>query len=162
MTAIVPSFILKRSRAKKHLDDLKIEITKWSDTHPYKVSTMHYRKRDVHHLRFTSSPPPEIGILPADCVYNLRSGLDHLMSALVPAAKRSSVYFPVYFAGVWDDPIPGEDENRAKERGRWKSDTDKRRTEVVAILKKLQPAEGAREDGDPAVNTFLFLNRVSN
>jgi hypothetical protein len=83
------------------------------------------------------------------------------MSALVPAAKRSSVYFPIYFDGVWDDPLPGEDRERTKERGRWKSDTDKVRPEAVAVLKKLQPAEGARDDGDPAINSFLFLNRVS-
>lgn len=159
--SIVPSYILKANRAEHHLHDLKVAIGKWADTHPYEVRTTHYRNRDAHHLRFTGSVPPEIGMIAADFVYNIRSGLDHLMASLVPATKRSKVYFPIYFQGVWEDPVPGEDEKRAKERIRWKSDTVKVRPEAVAILKSLQPPEDTREVPDTA-HAFGVINKLSN
>jgi hypothetical protein len=158
MAGLVPSYILKGNRAEKHLHHLKVKIGKWADTHPYEVRTTHYRKRDVQHLRFTSSPPPEIGTIAADFVYNIRSGLDHLMGALVPASERDSVYFPIYFVGVWEDPIPGEDAERTKARGRWKSDTAKVRPEAVAILKALQPPE----DTSQTINTLRAINLIAN
>jgi hypothetical protein len=158
MAGLVPSYILKGNRAEKHLQDLKIEIGKWADTHPYEVSTTHYRKRDVQHLRFTSAPPPEVGAIAADFVYNIRSGLDHLMGALVPSSQRDSVYFPIYFVGVWEGPIPGEDAERTKARGRWKSDSAKVRPEAVTILKALQPPE----DTSKTINTLRAINFISN
>ena len=158
MADIVPSFILKADRAEKHLGHLKVKIDEWASTHPYEVRTTLYRKRKAYHLRFTSNPPPEVSLIAADFVYNLRSGLDHLMSALVPSSRRDSVYFPIYFEGVWEDPVPGEDEEVTKARGRWKSDTTKVRPEAVTILKALQP----KAAGEGVVNTFRVLNVLSN
>jgi hypothetical protein len=157
VVSLIPSFILKGERAEKHLRDLKAEIAKWSDTHPYEVRATHYGKRDVYHLRFTAAPPPEIGMIAADFVYNIRSGLDHLQGALVPSRRRDKVYFPIYFYGVWEDAVPGEDAERTKDRGRWKSDTEKVRPEAVAILKALQPLEAAGQ-----LNTFRVINILSN
>ena len=161
MAELVPSYILKADRAEKHLHDLKVTIAQWADTHPYAVSLSADGKRDSCHLRFTSSPPLELGTMAADFVYNLRSGLDHLMAALVPSAQRRSVYFPIYFEGVWDDPPEGEDEQRTKDRGRWRSDTAKVRPEAIAILKSLQPPKGAPRPGK-GVHALLLLNRISN
>ena len=157
---IVPSYILKAERAEKHLQDLKAVLSRWADTHPYEVSTTHYRKRDERRLHFTASPPREAALIAADFIYNLRSGLDHLMGALVPSSERRSVMFPIYFAGVWEDPIPGEDAERTKDRGRWKSDTAKVRPEAVAILKSLQPPAYTLKDG--LVNAFRVINLLSN
>jgi hypothetical protein len=154
---LVPSFILKADRAEKHLGDLRGEIAQWADTHPYEVCTRYEGKRKVRYLHFTAQPSPEVSVIAADFVYNLRSGLDHLMAALVPSDQRDSVYFPVYFQGVWEDPIPGETEERGKERGRWRSHTSKVRPEAVTILKSLQPRERG-ENGNP----FVILKRLSN
>jgi len=160
VASLVPSYIVKADRAEKHLQDLRAAINAWANTHPYEVRTTHYRKRNAYHLRFTSSPPPEISAIAADVAYNLRSGLDHLMAALVPAAERSGVYFPIYFQGVWEDLVPGEDKERTKERGRWNSDTTKVRPEALAILKSLQPPEYGRKRVQ--INTFRALNLISN
>lgn len=160
MIDIVPSFLLKADRAEKHLHDLKLEIQTWADTHPYDV-TPPAKGDDFHRVRFTSSPPPTVGIIAADFVYNLRSGLDHLMAALVPASKRSSVMFPIYFQGVWNDPVAGEKESRTKARGRWKSDTEKARPEAVTILQSLQPP-ATLADNDPEIHSLYLLNRLSN
>jgi hypothetical protein len=138
-----------------------VAITAWADTHPYEVRTTHYRNRDAYHLRFAPGVPPEIAAIAADAAYNLRSGLDHLMGALVPSTQRDSVYFPIYFQGVWEDASPGENEERTKARGRWKSDTSKLRSEVVAILKGLQPTEN-RGQQPRLINTFKGLNLIAN
>ncbi len=161
MSELVPSYILKADRAEKHLHDLKVTIAQWADTHPYEVRRGFNGKRDSHHLWFTSSPPVELGPMAADFVYNLRSGLDHLMAGLVPSAQRHSVYFPIYFEGVWEEPLAGEDEQRTKERGRWRSDTANVRPEAVAILKSLQPPRGTGRPGE-GVHALLLLNRISN
>jgi hypothetical protein len=159
--SLIPSYILKAGRAEKHLHDLKLAIAKWADTHPYEVRTTRYRKRDAHHLRFTSSPPPEISVIAADIAYNLQSGLDHLMAALVPAADRDSVYFPIYFQGAWEDPLPGEDVERTKARRRWKSNTAKVRPDAVAILKSLQPPDDGGKGGQ-TINTFRAIHLIAN
>jgi len=161
VSELVPSYILKADRAEKHLHDLKVTIAQWADSHPYEASRGFNGKHDSRHLRFTSSPPLELGTMAADFVYNLRSGLDHLMADLVPSAQRRSVYFPIYFEGVWEEPLAGEDQQRTKERGRWRSDTAKVRPEAVAILKSLQPPRGAGQPGE-GVHALLLLNRISN
>lgn len=157
MAELVPSYILKANRAEQHLHNLKVGITGWANTHPYEAVPGRQGKRKSYHLRFTSRPPQEIGVIAADFVYNVRSGLDHLMAALVPSTERSKVYFPIYFEGVWEDPLKGEDKERLKDRGRWNSDTEKVRPEAIAILKSLQPKETAGQ-----INSFLLVNRVSN
>ncbi len=161
MSELVPSYILKADRAEKHLHDLKVTIGQWAETHPYEVRRGFKGKRDARYLRFTSSPPLELGTMAADFIYNLRSGLDHLMADLVPSAQRCSVYFPIYFQGVWEDPVTGENERCTKQRGRWRSDTANLRPEAAAILKSLQPPEGARQR-DEGVHALLLLNRISN
>ncbi len=154
MVELVPSYILKADRAEKHLGDLKFAIAAWANTHPYEMRPGREGKMQLH---FTAGPPQQIGIIAADFVYNIRSGLDHLMAALVPSAQRSEVYFPIYFEGVWDDPVPGEDQKRTKERRRWNAHTEKVRPEAVAILKSLQPKETTGQ-----FNSLLLASRVSN
>lgn len=159
--SLVPSWYLKGHRAEKHLHDLKCEIRRWADTHPYERVTHVESGKEVQQLHFTSSPPSDVGMIAADFVYNLRSGLDHLMAALVPPNQRDDVYFPSSFQGVWGPDVPGEDAERTQARKRWRTYTKKMRPGAVTILQSLQPAEDARKDTDPTLNSFLFLNKVS-
>jgi hypothetical protein len=126
MPAIVPSYIAKISRAKKHLVELHEAIDEYAASSPYTVShgVEGKKQKIIHRLVFTAQPEnTEIPIIAADVIYNLRSALDHLMSCLVPNKQRSSVIFPVMFQGVWDAPAPGENAERTKLRERWASDT---------------------------------------
>ncbi len=164
MEPIEASFLSKLRRAEKHVQELEVEIAKYGDRRPYSMSPVLKGKKHTGKWKLQFSERPEntdIGIVAADVVYNLRSGLDHLACALNPPTKRRHVYFPIYFPGVWEEPVPGENEERAKARGRWKTDTETMRPEAVAILKKLQP----REDGgknDPTVSFLKALNVLSN
>ncbi len=160
---IVPSYIAKVARAKKHLIDLQAAIDLFSGSHPYTVRERieGKKKRKVWRLTFTADPAnTDIPLIAADAIHNLRSSLDHLMSSLVPRNQRSSAMFPVYFEGVWEPSRPGEDKQRCKDRRRWASDTKALSEPALAILKSLQPADGGgEEDG---IDLLRFLYRLSN
>jgi hypothetical protein len=159
--SIVPSYTTKVSRAKKHLIDLETEIGRYLDPRPYTVSTGIEGKRKVHRLLYTSEPMnTDILIIAADVIYNLWSALDHLMSALVAKKDRSSVMFPLFFQGVWEAIVPGEDQQRVKERVRWASDIKTLSSDVVTILKSLQPPDGGGNNGE--VNLPQIIKIISN
>ena len=158
---LVPSYLKKLARAEQHFAELKVEIGRYADRTPYRIATTAKSGRRVHRLEFTSFPEnTDIGIIAADVVYNLRSGLDHLAAALVPRSYRSHVMFPIFWRGVWEDPVPGEDKQRTKDRERWKTSTRKMRPEAVDHLKTMQPREVG--DHDRVVNFLSVLNRLSN
>lgn len=159
--AIVPSYVQKVARAKEYLTDLKAEIAAYSSRKPYTVrERVQGKKTKTRTLVFTSDPAnTDIPIILADAIYNLRSALDHLMSSLVPSAKRTSVMFPIYWQGVWEPAIEGENPERTKDRQRWSSDTKKLPNEAVTFLKRLQPADTSGKDEIPILQ---LVNQLSN
>jgi hypothetical protein len=163
MSTIVPSFIAKVARAKKHLAELGVEINKYAAGKPYTVSEQMAGKSRVpiRRLAFTTDPGnTDIPIIAADVIYNLRSSLDHLMSALVANKDRGSAIFPIFFDGVWEPAVHGENAQRAKERSRWSSDTRTLAPGAVAALKELQPPEDTGRNEE--ANLLRFINRLSN
>ncbi len=164
MTAIVPSYVAKVSRAKKHLIDLQEAVDAYGLTSPYMVSEERGGKKKPklrRRLTFTVDPAnTDIPIIAADVIYNLRSSLDHLMGSLVPSSRRRSVMFPVFFHGVWEDVVPGENKQRTKDRERWSSCVQGLPAEAVAFLKKAQPPDGAGEED--YANLLKTLNEWSN
>ncbi|MGA2522057.1 MAG: hypothetical protein ABSG81_14725 [Acidimicrobiales bacterium] len=158
---LVPSYLKKLARAEKHLADLKAEFGRFADRHPYTLAITVQRQRNLYRLEFTESPEnTDIPIIAADVIYNIRSGLDHLAAALVPAKRRDSTMFPIFWQGVWNDPVPGENEQRAKDRSRWESYTRDMRPEAVAHLKRMQPR--VRGDNEEAVSFLRAINQLSN
>lgn len=155
------SYDLKLDRAETHLVELNGLIDGYVSKHPYEVASRveGKKKRIVHRLHFTEQPDPELGVVTGDFVYNVRSALDHMMAALVPSARRSAVYFPIYWQGVWDDPKPGEHSQRVKDRARWNSDTLKVDPAALAILKANQPLDDGRQP--PETHGLLILNRIA-
>ncbi len=163
MTAVVPSYIAKISRAEKHLVELNEAIDEYAARKPYAVrrGIEGKKQRVVHRLIFTSEPGNTgIPIIAADVIYNLRSALDHLMSCLVANKHRSSVIFPVMFRGVWDSAVPGEDAQRAKLRERWAHDTATVANPALTVLKALQPPEDTGDDTE--ADRLRVLNGLSN
>lgn len=160
---IVPSFVAKVARAKEHLIDLEAEIGRYAARHPYTVreTIQGKKKRKVRRLVFTADPAnTNIPIIAADAIYNLRSALDHLMSSLVPSDRRASVMFPVFFQGVWDPPVPGESNQRGKDRERWESTIKTLPAAAVAVLKSLQPPDASAYGEDSDI--LKIVNALSN
>lgn len=164
MPAVVPSFIAKVARAKKHLVELDAEIERFADRHPYTITTEIEGKRNqkvVRRLEFTADPAnTDIPLVAADVIYNLRSALDHLMAQLVPVNRRRNVMFPVMWAGVWDAAVPGENEQRSKDRSRWLSIVKSLDEQALPVLKALQPPDTSGNEPEPA--KLKLLNSLSN
>jgi hypothetical protein len=163
LSALVPSYVSKLGRAEKHLVELKEAIDDYAATNPYAVrqGIEGKKQKTVHRLAFTADPANTgIPLIAADVIYNLRSGLDHLMSCLVANKERSKVIFPIMFQGVWETPVPGEDAERMKLRERWTSDTKSLSKPALAILKALQPAEDTGDDTN--ADRLRVLNSLSN
>lgn len=159
--AITPSFSAKVSRAEKHLVDLERAINTYIAARPYAVSTSIEGKKKVHRIQFTSDAAnTDIPIIAADAIYNLRSSLDHLMGSLVTKQRRNSVMFPIFFQGVWEPSVPGEDCQRSKERKRWTSVTRTLSDDVLTTLKRLQPPDGRGNQDE--FNVLRVINRLSN
>lgn len=164
MVAIVPSYLKKLTKAREDLVLLEAEIERYVMRDPYRVGEGAEGRRQpkVRRLQITSDPAnTEIPTIAAGVIYNLRSGLDHLMAALVPKGQRGSAQFPIYFQGVWEDGPEGEGAQRAKERGRWRSDTKALPEPVLAILRGLQPLDGAAQPEDET-HALQAINQLAN
>jgi len=163
----VPSHVAKVSRAKTHLECLKTAIETYSGTdlrsYPYagRHSIEGKPKRDVFRVHFFRAVSnTDIPLIAADAIYNLRSSLEHLMAAMVPAKNRDSVTFPVFWRGVWDPCVTGESEQRRRDRQRWLTIARALPTEATAYLKKLQPPD---EPVDAQTcHQLRILNQLSN
>lgn len=155
-----PSYLQKIERAEKHLIDLDAAVGRFNDLHPYTVAKAveGKKKKVVWRLEFTADPADtDIPLIAADAIYNLRSCLEHLMGALVPNKERTSAEFPIFFEGVWDAIVPGEDQQRIKSRLRWASVVKSLSPDAVAILKSLQP-----DDTGGDKSCLRIINRLSN
>jgi hypothetical protein len=164
VAAIVPSYLKKLAKAKEDLAALEAEIERYVMRDPYRVveSAEGKRQPKVRRLEITGDPAnTEIPIIAGGIIYNLRSGLDHFFSALVPKKQRGSAQFPIYFEGVWEDGPEGENEQRAKERGRWRSDTEALAEPVLDILKALQPLDGDHQPDDET-HVLQTVNQLAN
>jgi hypothetical protein len=164
VSAVVPSYLAKISRAEKHLIELHEAIDEYAAARPYAVRKRVEGKKQkvIHRLVFTAPKPAntDIPIIAADAIYNLRSALDHLMSCLVDNKERTKVIFPIMFQGVWEPSVKGEDPQRSKLRERWASDTKSLPDAALTIIKALQPTDDAG-DGTEA-DRLQILNTLSN
>ncbi len=167
MADIIPSYLAKLTRAEKHLIDLKDEIDKYGGTnaasHPYTLRKRieGHNQREVHRLQFTrSAANTDIPLIAADAIYNMRSSLEHLMAALGPSKGRDRRTFPIYFRGVWEPDVEGEDQRRRKARHVWRAIEKALPPEAVAVLKLLQPPDDAGPGEED--HGLRILNHLSN
>lgn len=159
--AVIPSFVAKVARAKKHLIELEAEITAYKDLGPCTVRQRVKGKGQAWCLEFIADPAnTDIPIIVADTVHNLRTSLDHLMSSLVPRQRRRSVMFPIMWPGVWEAGLPGENKQRVDDRVRWQTSVKGLSHAAIAILQSLQPPESGAQGN--RVDLLALVNWLSN
>src|SRR5947209_5131002 len=95
--------IRRFKRAKVHLDYLKAQEAEFLSREPYSTTTHYDPKRKRYRLivHVHADPDPDLGLIAAECIHNLRAGLDNLMWSIVPKNVRNRrLQFPIH-----DDPI---------------------------------------------------------
>jgi hypothetical protein len=155
------SYDLKLDRAEKHLIEIEEIVREYRAARPYTVAKLRegQRQKTVWRFRYTSQPPEELALISADFIYNVRSALDHLAATLVLSNDRDM--FPVFFQGVWEPEIDGENAERRKMRQRWASLTRNMAPDAVALLKQAQPPDRGGDEGEN-LHSLTVLNRLSN
>lgn len=154
------SYDLKLDRAEQHLVEIEDLVLAYADNHPHEVTVGMEGQRKVHRLRFTKQPEDRISVVAGDFLYNIHSALNHLAASLVPSDERRSVSFPIFWQGVWDGPVEGENEQRTKDRERWQTYTRRMPPEAVAIIKANQPPDSG--SNEPSTHALAVLNRLRN
>lgn len=70
---------LKLARAEEHLDTLKAEIRSYLETRPYECDTRTEGAVITAPRPTVIDPPPRLGTIVGDCVYNLMASLDYVI-----------------------------------------------------------------------------------
>jgi hypothetical protein len=138
---------LKTTRAKKHLEDLRHELTVYYETNPCKLRAQDDLKNQLCRVKIVLTDTPDsIPLIVGDIFYNLRSALDQLVWCL---AKLTLPYprntqFPML--GKEDETMFAKQTNGVP-------------TEAAAIIKSFQPYKS----GDAMKDHLLWrLNRLCN
>jgi hypothetical protein len=165
MSGVVPSFILKAARAKHHFDEVEALVGAYGDRHPYVMRKGPAAQDNscLHHLEFTEQPSDDIAIVAGDVVHNVRSGLNHLATALVPPEFRRKVQFPIFMRDPFElDPSTGAlYADRAGDRGNWKRFTSGMPDGAVEFLVSVQPYSTFWEDPG-SVDGLTIIEELSN
>ena len=95
------SAYLKLNRAKEHLHALSREIAAFLQRDPYRIvcETNVERTEYVYRVNIVEEIPARFGIVVGDCLYNLRSCLDHLAWQLAGqpvGAVAERIAFPIF------------------------------------------------------------------
>jgi hypothetical protein len=135
------SWRLKMKRALNHFNELQRLVEQYDAGKHYRAVGVAPDDGDPTHWRFvleiTEQPDPEIAIVLGDCLFNIRSGLDHIAVACAPANRRRSAGFPIL-----NDP--GNEE----EMERYASQTQGMTQETVAAIEFEQSYNMAKRAPD--------------
>jgi hypothetical protein len=162
MATMARSWDLKVKRAEKHLKELKTELRRYAAKKPYRAVRVRQPRGQRHIWRYvlemTEQPDPMLAVITGDCLFNLRSALDHLAVGMAPNSRRNSAAWPVEFTDPWEVRRDGScvyDEERRKSFASKVKGIDPK---AVAMIKFAQPYE--REH--PEVDTIALISRLEN
>jgi hypothetical protein len=180
---MLASWQLKIDRAEKHLNELKIEINRYSgtfqanafqndafqvavrsDPRPFETVGPVHPKRDpkrwIYRLRITKQPDPMLSIISGDIIHNIRSAMDHLAVAMALAKRRYQASFPIFRQNLWEKDASGAylvADN--SERMRFDSAVEGMPPKVITLLKMNQEFWN---EGQAHLNALHILSRLEN
>ncbi len=143
---------LKLSRAQEHLDALDAEVRGYIESRPYREVREYdpeTHSRAVG-LRIVESPRPEWSVRAGDCLYNLRSALDHIAWQLVLANNAQptrKTEFPIFeHSHVYKNRVAGK--------------TAGIHPMAVAVIEALQPYHRRKQALTHPLQVLHDLNRI--
>jgi hypothetical protein len=106
------SWWLKVKRAQKHMVDIRAEVRRYAERHPYKfvrIREPDSQKSVKFRVHVTERPDPNISMMFGDFVHNLRSAQDHIIVACVPKKERTEATgFPIVYKDIFARDKDGE------------------------------------------------------
>jgi len=160
-----PSWELKLARAEQHFAELQAEIARWSSTNPYTVTRVEQigRRRTPWYVSLLSiDPPPTDWVAPmilGDVLFNLRSALDHIASALDPKHRATFPITPHDISG----PEQGLTDAQRDARRQFREKVRGLPPEAVAVIERAQAHHAVKAvGGDPNDYALVMLNRLQN
>jgi hypothetical protein len=137
---VTDSFELKLIRADHHLKELKREIERFTDEHPYEAiqvgGTNRKRRALKWKLHFTEQPNEMVAVIVGDIVHNIRSALDHLIVSHVPRKRRWDASFPIFKERPYGaDGVPFDNELGKS----WTKAVSGLKKPHLAVVKLVQP-----------------------
>ena len=161
-----PSWGLKVIRAHQHL----AAITKLVDRiagdspRPIRVAERHEAGRWSYTAHSDLVIDPMLAVIIGEFLYDLRSALDHIAAANVPAERIGVSQFPIFTEDIWQ-PVPdATDAGRVKgQRGQWNRWTTGMPPAIVNLIKDMQPYQNASKySSNPDNHALAILNEYQN
>jgi hypothetical protein len=99
MSAGQRSWDLKVQRAGQHLEEVREAVAAYASRNPYRAVRARQprgqRQIWFYRLEMTEEPDPMIPVIIGECLYDLRSALDHLAVAMAPGKGRQAPPSPL-------------------------------------------------------------------
>lgn len=103
-----PSWVLKLERAVEHMKTIENEVAIFLSKSPYSAALDPNPQpwypmqggllNEIYYIRgyVRQQPPPELNPIIGECLYNLRSGLDHIATHLAGVKADAKTEFPIF------------------------------------------------------------------
>lgn len=129
----------KIERAKKHIQELRLELQAFFDTRPYVVGTKRSpeTRQLIYYLIDVRQTPAMIPVIAGEVLQNFRSALDHLAYQLVLIGTGQPGPFPHVYFPIFDSAEKYEAGKMRQIRGM--------RQEAIDALDALKPYGGGNE-----------------
>jgi hypothetical protein len=162
MCAIRRSWDLKVERAGQHLEEVKQAMAAYASRNPYQAVRVRQPKGQRHvwlyRLDMTEEPDPMIPVIVGECLYDLRSALDHLAVAMAPRNRKASAAFPVEWTDPWERDAAGNFIYGEERRRSFDSKIKGMPEEAVETIRAAQPYQRKNSE----LETLSLISRLEN
>jgi hypothetical protein len=156
------SWDLKVQRAERLLDEVKAAMAEYAGRNPYRAVRVRQPKGQrnawLYRLEMTEEPDPMIPVIIGECLYDLRSALDHLAVATAPRKRKANAAFPVETTDPWKKDAAGKFVYPDERRQSFVSKVKDMPAEAVEMIMKAQPYQ--REGSE--LETLSLISRLEN
>ena len=161
-----PSWGLKVIRAHQHLAAITKLVDRIGEDSPRSIRVA--ERHEAGHWIYTAHNDlvidPMLAVIIGEFLYDLRSALDHIAAANVPAERIRFSQFPIFTEDIWQ-PVPdGTDARRIKDQqSKWKRWTKGMPPAIVNLIKDMQPYQNASKySSNPDDHALAILNEYQN
>jgi hypothetical protein len=162
MSAGQRSWDLKVQRAGQHLDEVREAVGAYASRNPYRAVRARQPRGQRHiwlyRLEMTEEPDPMIPVIIGECLYDLRSALDHLAVAMAPRKRKANAAFPVETTDPWERNEAGDFVYGDERRQSFTSKVKDMPPEAVKMIIKAQPYQCENS----GMETLSLISRLEN